>query len=222
MENDEKCEDDTMRILIVGGIGITAFLPSIRDWNSKSLPFHLHYTVRSPVEAAFLDELPRDKTTLYAKSRGERLNVNSLVRQESPDGGYHARVFSCGPARMMQACEKRTTELRYPEHMVHYEDFQSGAGGDLGKPFDVEVNEPDTDRHEELTTPSNKSLLNVLQEAGFDVMFSCKAGACGACKVTVCQEDVDYKSTSLLSKEKGIALQSCVDRGIGKLKLEID
>jgi ferredoxin len=122
----------------------------------------------------------------------------------------------------MQECQRRTTQLGYPEHMVHYEDFGSGAGGDLGDAFEVEVNEPDTNRHEELKVPSNKSLLDVLNEAGFDVTFSCKAGGCGACKITVCQGEIDYKSTSLLSKEKGFALQSCVDRGIGKLKLEID
>jgi MOSC domain-containing protein YiiM/ferredoxin-NADP reductase len=221
-ENDKKCEDELARVLIVGGIGITAFLPSIREWNDKGIPFHLHYAVRSPEEAAFLEELPKDKTTLYAKSRGERLDIDSVIPQKTSDGTHNARIFSCGPARMMQECQRRTTELSYPEHMVHYEDFGSGAGGDLGDEFEVEVNEPDTNRHEELTVPSNMSLLDVLTEAGFDVPSSCKAGGCGACKVTVCQGDVDYKSSSLTSKEKGIALQSCVDRGIGKLKLEID
>lgn len=222
VEDDKKCEDSLMRILVVGGIGITAFLPSIREWDSKGLPFHLHYAVRSPEEAAFLDELPKDKITLYAKSRSQRLDIDSVIPPKGPDATHHARIFSCGPARMMKECERRTTKLEYPEHMVHYEDFGSGAGGVLGEAFDVEVNEPDTNRHEELTVPSNKSLLDVLNEAGFDVLSSCKAGACGACKVTVCHGEIDYKSTSLLSKEKGAALQSCVDRGIGKLKLEID
>jgi MOSC domain-containing protein YiiM/ferredoxin-NADP reductase len=221
-ENDRNCDDDMMRILIVGGIGITAFLPSIREWNSKGLPYHLHYAVRTPEEAAFLDELPKDKTTLYAKSRGERLNVDSVIPQRTSDGTYSARIFSCGPARMVQQCQRRTTQLGYPKHVVHYEDFGSGAGGDLGGPFEIEVDEPDTDRHEELTVPSNKTLLDVLNEAGFDVPSSCKAGGCGSCKVTVCQGEVDYKSTSLTSNEKGMAMQSCVDRGIGKLRLEID
>jgi MOSC domain-containing protein YiiM/ferredoxin-NADP reductase len=221
-ENDRRCDDGQIRILIVGGIGITAFLPSIRAWNSKGLPYHLHYAVRSLGEAAFLDELPKDKTTIYAKSRGERLDIESVIPQKISDGTYHARIFSCGPARMMQECQRRTAQLGYPEHMVHYEDFGSGAGGDHGDAFEIEVTEPDTDKHLELMVPSNKTLLDVLNEAGFDIPYSCKAGGCGSCKVTVCQGEVDYKSTSLLSNEKGIALQSCVDRGIGKLTLEID
>lgn len=221
-ENDAQSDQDLMRILIVGGIGITAFLPSIRDWERSGLPYQLHYAVRSPEEAAFLDELPRDKTTLYAKSRGERLDTDKLIPEPASDNTFKARIFSCGPQRMMQACEQRTTQLGYPTHMVHYEDFGSGAGGDLGAPFEVEVTEPEANRHETLEVPSNKTLLDVLNGAGFDVLFSCKAGACGACKVTVCEGDIDYRSTSLTAKEKGVALQSCVDRGLGKLKLEID
>jgi ferredoxin len=79
--------------------------------------------------------------------------------------------------------------------MVHYEYFGSGKGGDFGNAFDVEVDDPDTNRHENLTVPANKSLLDVLTEAGFDVTTSCLAGACGACKVTLCKGEVDYKST---------------------------
>jgi MOSC domain-containing protein YiiM/ferredoxin-NADP reductase len=225
IENDAKCDDDLQRILIVGGIGITAFLPSIRDWEIEGLPYQVHYAVRSPEDAAFLDILPMNKTTLYAKSRGQRLNVDDLIPQPSSGNTtntHRARIFSCGPQRMMQACEQRTTQLGYPEHMVHYEDFGAGAGGDFGDPFEVEVEAPDVSRHETLTVPSNKTLLDVLNEAGFDVLFSCKAGACGACKVTVCEGEIDYRSNALTAKEKGVALQSCVDRGFGKLKLEID
>ncbi|KAL6353679.1 hypothetical protein LRP88_12992 [Fusarium phalaenopsidis] len=220
-ENDEKCDEKLERILNVGGIGITTFLPSIREWESKGLPYHLHYAVQSADDAAFLSELPKDKTTLYAKSRGERLNIRDLIPAPEQDGKFPVRVFSCGPGGMMKECERTTSELRYPEHMVHFEDFGSG-GDDLGAPFEVEVDEPETDRHETMTIPSNKTLLDVLNEAGFDVLYSCKSGACGACKVTLCEGEVDYKSTALLAKEKGTALQACVDRGIGKLKIEIE
>lgn len=221
-ENDAKCDQGLTRVLIIGGIGITAFLPSIRDWESKDLPYRIHYAVRSPEEAAFLDRLPADKTTLYASSRRERLDIGNVIPKPGRGNAHQARIFSCGPSRMMQECARITTQLSYPEHMVHFEDFGGGEGGHLGDAFEVEVDEPDTNRHEQLTVPSNKSLLDVLNEVGFDVVFSCKSGACGACKVKVCQGEIDYKSTALLAKEKGVALQSCVDRGRGKLKIEVD
>lgn len=221
-ENDEKCDKSLTRILFVGGIGITAFLPSICDWESKGLPYHVHYAVRRPEEAAFLETLPLGKTTLYATSRGERLEIENVIPKPGLDSCHQARIFSCGPSRMMQECAEITTRLGYPEHMVHFEDFGSGQGGNLGDAFEVEVDEPDMNRHEKLTVPSNKSLLDVLNEAGFDVVYSCKSGACGACKLKVCEGEIDYKSTALLAREKGVALQSCVDRGLGKLKIEID
>ncbi|KAH7325548.1 MOSC domain-containing protein [Stachybotrys elegans] len=221
-EKDKKCDAGLGRILLVGGIGITAFLPSIADWEMKGLPWHLHYAVRSRKDAAFLDRLPNDKTTVYASEEGNRLNVGSIIPKLGSNNNPTARIFSCGPGRMMLECSRITSEYGYPEHMVHYEDFGNGEGGGFGDPFDVEVDDPDEGRHEDLTVPANKSLLDVLAEAGFDVTASCLAGACGACKVRLCKGEVDYKSTSLLSYEKGRALQSCVDRGIGKIKIEIE
>ncbi|KAI1051105.1 hypothetical protein LB506_010873 [Fusarium annulatum] len=222
IENDEKCDESLTRILIVGGIGITAFLPSMRDWESKSLPYYLHYAIRSLEEAAFLDQLPKSKTTLYCRSEGPRLDIRSVIPKPSQDGAYNARIFSCGPSSMMKECEKIAKELGYPDHLLHFEDFGNGGGGDLGEPFEVEVDEPDSNRHETVTVPPNKTLLDVLNDAGFDILYSCKSGACGACKVALREGKVDYKSTSLLDKEKGRALQACVDRGIGRLKIEID
>lgn len=221
-EDDAKCDQGLTRIVIIGGIGVTAFLPSIRDWEGKGLPYHIHYAVPSPEEAAFLERLPADKTTLYATSRRERLDIGSVIPKLSPDNAPQARIFSCGPPRMMQECARITSQLGYPEHMVHFEDFGGGEGGILGEAFEIEVDQPDENRYDKLTVPSNKTMLDVLNEAGFDIVYSCKSGACGACKVKVCEGEIDYKSTALLAKEKGAALQSCVDRGLGKLRIEVD
>jgi MOSC domain-containing protein YiiM/ferredoxin-NADP reductase len=222
LENDKKCDDGIPRIVIAGGIGITAFLRSIEEWDNKCLPFHLHYAVRDPEEAAFRDRLPENKTTIYASAQGKRLDIAAIIPKLGPDGTPHARIFSCGPSRMMQECARVTKKLGYPEHMVHFEDFGTGSGGDLGAPFDVEVEDPDENRHESLAVPANKTLLDVLTEAGFDVTSSCLSGACGACKVTLCKGDVDFKSSALLPAQRQHAMQSCVDRGIGKIKIEIE
>jgi ferredoxin len=73
-----------------------------------------------------------------------------------------------------------------------------------------------------MTVPSNKTLLDVLNEAGFDILYLCKSGAYSACKVMLYKGEVNYRSTALLAKDKGTALQACVDRGLGKLAIEID
>ncbi|RAO73159.1 uncharacterized protein BHQ10_009171 [Talaromyces amestolkiae] len=221
-ENYQRCDQGPPHILIVGGIGITAFIRLIEDCEKKGFPWHLHYAVRSQKDAALLNRLAKDKTTLYASEEGKKLDIKAIIPRLDADGKPKARIFSCGPGRMMKECSRITGEYGYPEHMVHYEDFGSGEGGDFGDPFDVEVYDQDENRHDHLTVPANKSLLDVLTDAGFDVTASCLHGACGACKVTLYQGEVDYKSTCLLSNQKGHALQSCVDRGIGKIKIEIE
>ncbi|KXJ87179.1 pyruvate kinase-like protein [Microdochium bolleyi] len=226
IESDARCAGQVLeRIVIAGGIGITAFLPSVRDWEAKGLSYRIHYAVHETRDAAFLEQLPRGRVTLYASSEGHRLDLASVIPDSCSDGGGALpRVFCCGPSRMMDTCARITTERGYPEHMVHFEDFGGGGsgGGELGAAFKVQVNEPETGRNEDLAVPANKTLLDVLLGAGFDIDFSCKIGGCGACKVKVCEGDVSYKSTALLSKDKGSALQACVDRGHGNLKLEID
>ncbi|KIW12760.1 hypothetical protein PV08_07946 [Exophiala spinifera] len=221
-EKEKKCDESLQRVVIVGGIGVTAFLPSIQDWENKGLPYHVHYAARMPEEAAFLNRLRKDKTSLYFSGEGNRLNISSIIPKLSQDGTPNVRIFSCGPSRMMKECARITSELGYPEHMVHYEDFGSAEGGDFGDPFDVEVDDPDESRHGVLTVPANRTLLDALTQAGFDVASSCLSGACGACKVILCKGNVQHKSTALLPSQKGVALQACVDRGIGNIKIEIE
>ncbi|EME86233.1 uncharacterized protein MYCFIDRAFT_151247 [Pseudocercospora fijiensis CIRAD86] len=210
------------RIVIIGGIGVTAFLPAIRQWQADHVPFEVHYAVRSPEQAAFLEMLPANQTTVYAQSRGERLDMTKVIAAKAHEGRFDIKVYCCGPSRLMEACRQHLEEAGYPEHMSHFEDFGGAPGGQLGEGFEVEVHEPDEGRQEMLTVPPEKSLLQVLNEAGFDVMSSCQSGGCGACKVTVCAGEVKHRSTVLTAKEKATNLQACVDRGIGKITIEID
>lgn len=53
------------RLVIVGGIGITAFLPAIQDWDRQGLSYEVHYAARSMGEAAFVDMLPTSRTAIY-------------------------------------------------------------------------------------------------------------------------------------------------------------
>ncbi|GIZ37174.1 hypothetical protein CKM354_000063200 [Cercospora kikuchii] len=221
--SDEKtCESKQCidhRLIIIGGIGVTAFLPQIKSWCQQGAPLTIHYAVRSDSDAAYANDLPVDCTTLYSKTRSERLNVEDLI----PPASSNTKLYCCGPERLMKACKQRTDELGYSDNMVHFEDFTAPRGDDLGDPFEVEVDEPDTNRKETLEVPADKTLLQVLHEAGFDnVMSSCETGGCGACKVTLCKGTVIYNSQVLSEEEKKTAMQSCVDRGVGKIKIEID
>lgn len=83
----------------------------------------MHFAVLDLEQAAFLAQLPEEKTTLYAKSRQERLDIKSVVPRPDQDGDHAARIFFRGPSRMMQKCKQITNELDYPEYVLHFKDF---------------------------------------------------------------------------------------------------
>ena len=220
--NEETCHEQQCvkhRLVMIGGIGVTAFLPAIKKWQKQGLSFEVHYAVRNDREAAYADDLPKEATRIYSSARNARMDVGTLI----PPPSTGTKIYCCGPERLMRQCRQRTTELGYLEHMVHFEDFTAPPSSNLGKAFEVEVYEPDTGRQETLSVSADKTLLQVLKEAGFDdIMSSCETGGCGACKVTLCHGNVEFNSTVLTDQEKKTSLQSCVDRGVGKIQIEID
>src|SRR5208282_1282012 len=61
-------------LLIAGGIGITPFLAQLEDLHGGSVPYELHYSVRSPEHAAFLVRLRAregDRVRMYYDSEGQ-------------------------------------------------------------------------------------------------------------------------------------------------------
>lgn len=226
-ELEERClEDKTIenRIVVIGGIGVTAFLPLVRNWEKQGVRYEIHYAVRSMDEAAYRDILPQDRTTFYAKSLGERLNPVDIIPKPGPGNTYNTRIFCCGPSRMMTECQSLTQDLGYPPHLLHFESFGTNVaeGSILGDPFEVEVHDVESDRKVVLDVPADKSLLRVLNDAGFDVMSSCQSGGCGMCKVAVCGGEVSYTST-VNAHERPDVMMTCVDRAKGsRVAIEID
>ncbi|KAM0707863.1 hypothetical protein Q7P35_004512 [Cladosporium inversicolor] len=211
------------RLVIVGGIGITAFLSMIQEWEREGLSYEVHYAVRNMEETAFIELLAQSKTHIYAKSRNERMDVKRLLPVPRKHDGSSTRIFCSGPPSLIKACKETAELLGYPDHLVHLECFGGFVPGSASRPeFEVEASEADSERREQLTVPPDMTLLQVLTQAGFAVMSSCNSGGCGACKVTVCGGDIKYNSTVLRKQEMGLAMQACVDRGIGKIQVIIE
>jgi ferredoxin-NADP reductase len=224
-EDQERCIKEALverRLVIIGGIGVTSILPSILEWEAKGLSYEVHYAVRSPEEAAFLDHLPLDKTTLYAKNSNQRLNIRELIPKPTGEGRYTTRIYCCGPSRLMDAAESHAKEFGYPDHMLHFESFGADAGETRGDPFSVDVNEVESGRRQHLFVPADKSLLQILRESGFDMAALCEVGGCGSCKVTLCEGEVVHKGNGLYDSEKQTAMLSCVSRGTQHIKIELE
>ncbi|KAI1146757.1 pyruvate kinase-like protein [Nemania diffusa] len=199
-------------IFILGGIGVTAFLNEIRTLVEQGVQLQIHYAVRSLSDAAYLDELPKPQTTVYAKTEGQRLRVKDIVPSLDDDINLRPVMYCCGPAGMIKETRIVTQDLGYPRSQVHFEDFGGAAAG-TGDPFEVEIEATG----KVLKVPETKSLLQVLNEAGFDIDSSCLAGNCGACTVDYCKGEVVHQGVALDDEQKTTSLLSCVSRGKGRI-----
>ncbi len=198
-------------VLIAGGIGITAMLAMLHDV-PPGAPAELHYCVRSQEHAAFLDELAAlpARLRLYRGDRGERLDVAGLLRARPPG----AQVCCCGPQRLMDAVRAATTD--WPQGTVRFEPFGGvTAGAAQGEPFDVEL----VASRRRVHVPADRSLLQVLREAGVTVESACEAGICRSCKVQLLEGEPIHRDLCLSREERSEALAACVSRGTGLLRL---
>ncbi|KAI1264427.1 PK beta-barrel-protein domain-containing protein-like protein [Xylariaceae sp. FL1019] len=202
-------------VFVLGGIGVTAFMNEIRDFAKRCADIELHYAVRSREDAAFLDRLPEKQTTVYAKADGQRLSVSDIIPPLANAADPELMVYCCGPSALIDAVRKRGQELGYPASCFHFEEF-GGASTGTGDPFEVEIKST----NKVLAVPQEKSLLQVLNEAGFDVDSSCLTGNCGACMVEYCKGDVAHQGVALDDEQKETMMLSCVSRGKGRVTLD--
>ncbi|KAI0533846.1 pyruvate kinase-like protein [Xylaria digitata] len=199
-------------IFILGGIGVTAFLGEIRTLRKQCVQFEIHYAVRSLSDAAYLDQLPSTHTIVYTKAEGQRLCVSDIIPPLNNNANPPAVVYCCGPARLIEETQNLVKELGYPRSHVHFEEFGSATAG-TGDPFEVEIKASGR----VLQVPREKSLLQVLNEAGFDIDSSCLAGNCGACMVDYHKGEVIHQGVALDDEQKSTSMLSCVSRGKGRI-----
>ena len=118
------------QIWIAGGIGLTPFLSFIRDMDSNlGQDVDFYYTVRHPEEALFVDEIraaaernPRLKPHIRYSATEGSLRVEDIVRNTMGDiRNYH--IYLCGPLPMIQAFERKFSDLGVPAENIHYEEF---------------------------------------------------------------------------------------------------
>ncbi|KAI0886992.1 PK beta-barrel-protein domain-containing protein-like protein [Annulohypoxylon maeteangense] len=213
ISNDQDA-GPTKHIFVLGGIGVTAFISEIKTLEKKSANFEIHYAVRSRKEAAYLDHLPMKNTTVYAKDEGRRLDVAAIIPppKDCRDDCFKSLVYCCGPPSLLISCQDITTKLGYPRSQLHFEEFGS-IGTGTGEPFEAEIK----NTGQILKVPREKSLLDILNEAGFGIDSSCLAGNCGTCMVDVCKGNVIHRGTALEDEQKESSMLSCVSRGKGRI-----
>lgn len=198
-------------IFIAGGIGITAFLLHMDVYNQINWNWTLHFAVRSTDDIPFSDILEKygSRVVIYNKEKGERMNVLNILKERK----WNAFVYVCGPQRLIDDVVRSSNACGMTEDEIHYEAFQIATSGD---PFAVELKQS----KKTLDVPEDKTLLQVMREAGLEVDSSCEAGNCATCRVDVCSGQVEHRGSGLSEEDKGKSMLACVSRGIKHIVID--
>jgi len=204
-------------VLFAGGIGITPFMSMMEELYAGTAPYELHYAVRSPEHAAFLDRLVArhgDRVRVYYDSEKQQIDFDGMFRSQ-PLGTH---VYVCGPAGMIERVIMGAREAGWPDSHIHWEQF---AAPPVGEAFDVTLQKSGVTVH----VDPDQSLLEAIEAAGVDAPYLCRGGVCGECKCKVveCDGEIKHHDDYLSAEEKasGKFIMPCVSRAVAK-KLVLD
>ncbi|MTV11838.1 MULTISPECIES: PDR/VanB family oxidoreductase [Bradyrhizobium] len=204
--------------LIAGGIGITPIVGAAQALARRDAGVTLHYAVRTRSDAAYLDMLEGllgDRLVVHAGDEGRRLDLDSVFARLPKD----TMALFCGPMRMLDAARRAWEASGRPMTDLRYETF--GSSGLLPtEAFRVRLRDEGT----EFVIPQDRSMLDVLNEAGHEVMSDCRRGECGVCALDVIDVDgeIDHRDVffSDHQKQESRKICACVSRARGTITVD--
>ncbi|PTX03398.1 PDR/VanB family oxidoreductase [Pararhodobacter aggregans] len=193
---------------LAGGIGITPILAQARALKAAGRGFTLHYCVRDRASGPWIAEMEAEfgaSFTLHDDSAQGLLDARAFVAALDPE----TELYMCGPYPMMAAVKSAWAAAGRAPARLRYESF-ANSGASESVPFSVRVVETGA----EVTVRRDQSLLDALLMAGQPVMYDCRRGECGLCKVEIeeIDGDIDHRDVFLGDQGRKGALCACVSR----------
>lgn len=206
LRNNFPLADSKRYIFIAGGIGITPILPMIDTVDSMGAEWQLLYGGRRRSSMAFLDVLSKygDRVVVAPQDEVGLLDLQSLLTLPIPSSA----VYCCGPEALLGAVEKYCEH--WPAGALHVERFKpKTAPADLiNTEFEVELRRTGVT----LVVYPDKSIVQTLEEAGLQPLYSCLEGMCGTCEARVLAGTPDHRDSVLSETEKTDRMMICVSR----------
>ncbi|SOE08914.1 vanillate O-demethylase ferredoxin subunit [Hoeflea halophila] len=209
-DNDFPLLADKPALLIAGGIGITPMISMASALQDAGTPFRFHYACRTAAAMAYRDELGErfnDFLTMHFDDVPETaLDIAALAGSVGSD----EHVYVCGPKGMIDAVKSAMEAAGITQDRIHFELFTSAAELAGDRVFEVEVHATG----EVFEIPPGKTIVEVLEAGGVDLMHDCLRGDCGICRTDVIDGIPDHRDVVLSDSEKaeGNVIQICVSR----------
>jgi len=194
-------------LFIAGGIGITPLLPMLTEVAGSGADWRLVYGSRRRESMAFLGELAAfgDQVRLCPQDTDGLLPIGRLL---SPTESDPLTVYCCGPEALIAAVEERCGEgARFD---LHTERFKPRTEAGASAEFAIVLGHGGR----RLVVPPDATILDVLEEAGVIVPWSCRVGECGTCELRVLAGRPDHRDEVLSLGERNAndRLMACVSR----------
>jgi ferredoxin-NADP reductase len=179
----------TNYVFIAGGIGITPLSAMALGASRAGVEYSIEYAGRSRSTMALLGELEElhgDRLSVHAADEADRLDLEALFAGMKP----FTTTYCCGPTRLIEAIEAAAVGRQ-----LHVERFEPKELGEpvLHEAFEVELELSGLT----VTVPPDRSILDVVEEAGVLVLSSCREGTCGTCETPVISGEVDHRDSIL-------------------------
>ncbi|WP_308014954.1 PDR/VanB family oxidoreductase [Nocardia coffeae] len=214
--NNFPLRDAKEYLFIAGGIGITPLLPMIRMVAARGGKWALEYCGRATAGMAYVEELSGlDGVRIHPSDRSGPLDLSTVLGTVRP--GVH--VYCCGPERLLAEVEQRCAA--WPSDSVHVERFAAGqVESEVDEMFEVRCAQSKID----LMVPPGSSILEIAEQAGVQVLSSCREGTCGTCETVVLEGTPDHRDSLLSPQERQAneVMMICCSRSLGsRLVLEL-
>jgi ferredoxin len=128
------------------------------------------------------------------------LDLDAYLGSPGPD----TLVYCCGPGPLLDAVEARCTAVT--------ERFQAKAADPdaSSDAFELVLRQSGLT----LTVPGGRSILQTVEEAGVQVLYSCTEGTCGTCETDIVEGEADHRDSVLTDEEQAAneTMMICVSR----------
>ena len=218
-------------VLISAGVGITPMVSITRYLTERAWPGDIFfiYTCRTPADFIFAGEVaalqkrnPKLRVAVTSTKaegtdwKGPRGRLTKELLTQTVPNLTSRRIHICGPETMMEATKVLLSELSVPPDQVKSELFGAtkpavGAAGTTAKPSAAATGPLVTfsKNSKSAQIKTDQTILELSEELGIGIEFSCRVGTCGLCKVKMTAGEVDMAIDDALDdgdKKNGIIL----------------
>jgi vanillate O-demethylase ferredoxin subunit len=192
--------DAKRSLLFAGGIGITPILCMAERLAHVDADFELHYCARTQNSMAFVDYLKESSFSdrvhfHFDDGLPEQLLATAQVLA-SPNTDKH--LYVCGPGGFMDHVLGEAETMGWSSECMHREYFSAQVDeAATSEGFEVKL----ASTGQVFQIPEEKSVADVLINAGIDIPVSCEQGVCGTCLTRVLEGQPDHRDMFLTDDE---------------------